>query len=154
VQFDSLKGEDDNQFRFEVDANSPSNDQEARVDIFATKASKDLGAFNQHAFETLMHHDIRVIQKQKISPDLDIPVRTYRDDDHERMEKLAITVDCNSIKGSTLTLVSRLLNGTLGTNQNSQSASVLNSSASVDRIRCSNTDIDQFIQRRLNKAQD
>jgi hypothetical protein len=144
----------DNQFRFEVDANSPSNDQEARVDIFATKASKDLGAFNQHAFETLMHHDIQVIQKQKISPDLDIPVRTYRDDDHERMEKLVITVDCNSIKGSTLTLVSRLLNGTLGANQNSQSASVHNSSASVDRIRCSNTDIDQFIQRRLNKAQD
>ena len=154
VQFDSLKGEHDNQFRFEVDTNTPSNDQETQVDIFETKASKDLGAYNQQAFETLMHHDIRVIQKQKISPDLDIPVRTYRDDDHERMEKLAITVDCNSMRGSTLTLVSRLLNGTLGTNQNSQSASAHNSLASVDRIRCSKTDIDQFIQRRLNKAQD
>ena len=154
VQLDSLKGEHDNQFRFDVDPNTPSNVQETRVDIFATKASKDLGAFNQQAFETLMHHDIRVIQKQKISPDLDIPVRTYRDDDHERMEKLAITVDCNSMRRSTLTLVSRLLNGTLGTNQNSQSASAHNRSASADRIRCSQTDIDQFIQRRLNEAQD
>lgn len=151
VQSGSLKSEDDIQFRFEVDTNTSSNVREARVDIFATKASKDLGAFNQQAFETLMHHDIRVIQKQKISPDLDIPVRNYRDDDHERMEKFAITVDCNSMRGSTLILVSRLLNGTLGTNQSSQLASAHNSSASVDRIRCSKTDIDQFIQRRLNK---
>ena len=154
VQIDSLKGEDGNQFRFEGDTNTSSNAQEARVDIFATRASKDIGAFNQEAFETLMPHDIRVIQKQKISPNLDIPARTYRDDDHERMEKLAITVDCNSIRGSTITLVSQLLNGTLGTNQNSQSASAHNSSVSFDRIRCSKTDIDQFIQRRLNEAQD
>ncbi|MDB2330214.1 hypothetical protein N9V74_00725 [Alteromonas sp.] len=154
VQFDSLKGELDIKFSLEVDTKMPSNDQEIRVDIFATKANKDLGAFNRQAFETLMHHDIRAIQKLKISPDLDIPARTYRDDEHERMENLAITVDCNSIRGGTLTLVSQLLNGTLGKNQNYESASAHKSVASVDRIRCSKIDIDRFIQRRMNKVKD
>lgn len=53
VQFDSLEDEHDNQLRFEIDTNIPSNDQEISVDIFTSKANKDLGAFHQQAFETM-----------------------------------------------------------------------------------------------------
>ncbi|WP_421131630.1 hypothetical protein [Alteromonas sp. A079] len=154
AQFDSLNSESGHQFRFEIDKSRLSNDQETRDDIFATKAIRDLDAFNQKLFETLMQQDIQVMQKLRISPDLDIPVRTHLNDDKERMEDLAIAVDCDSISGGTLILVSRLLNGTLGTNRNSQTASAHNSATSFDRIKCPKTDIDQFIQRRLNNAQD
>ena len=120
------------------------------ANLFYIGVAKDLKLHELNAYKAIQEQALETFNKSKTTVEIDLDVRKYLSAVHERMERLAINVECDSFSGGALAIVSSLLTGTFSSSglQISKSA---NGNVSMNRVRCRSAEYDAFIQRRLNK---